>query len=70
MPKCKRTMSNICRTTKPLRLRNVICPYCGVGLSKGNSTKEHVLGLLQFVPKAVLSNQWNLIFTRAGNLYN
>jgi hypothetical protein len=38
----------------------VICPYCGVALSKENSTKEHVLAR-KFVPKGTLNNQWNLI---------
>ncbi len=46
--------------TKPLRLRNVICPYCGVALTKQNSTREHVIGR-KFVPKGTLENQWNLI---------
>jgi hypothetical protein len=46
--------------TKPVRLHNVICPYCGVALSKENSTKEHVVGR-KFVPKGTLASQWNLI---------
>jgi hypothetical protein len=47
-------------TNKPTRLKNVVCPYCGVGLSKENTTKEHVVGR-KFVPKGTLANQWNLI---------
>jgi len=45
---------------KPLRLHNVVCPYCGVALTKENTTKEHVIGR-KFVPKGTLENQWNLI---------
>lgn len=53
-------------TLKPLpearvsRLANVICPYCGGALTKGISTKEHVIGR-RFVPKGKLARSWNLI---------
>lgn len=46
--------------TKPIRLRNVICPYCGAALTGNNTTKEHVVGR-RFVPKGTLENNWNLI---------
>ncbi|RWN34161.1 MAG: hypothetical protein EOR97_05230 [Mesorhizobium sp.] len=47
-------------SNKAITLRNVICPYCGTGLSKENESKEHVIGR-KFVPKGTLQNQWNLI---------
>jgi hypothetical protein len=46
--------------TKPTRLFNVSCPYCGVSLTTENTTKEHVIGR-KFVPKGALENEWNLI---------
>ena len=45
---------------KPIRLRNVICPYCGVAITKETKTREHVIGS-NFVPKGTLKDQWNLI---------
>lgn len=45
---------------QPIRLRNVVCVYCGVRLTDGNSTKEHVVGR-RFVPLGKLDGQWNLI---------
>lgn len=42
------------------RLKNVVCPYCGVPLTGANSDKEHVIGR-NFVPRGKLAGQWNLI---------
>jgi hypothetical protein len=56
-------------TTKPLRLHNVICPYCGLSLTKANSTKEHVVGR-RFVPKGTLDNEWNLILNACRSCNN
>jgi hypothetical protein len=47
-------------TTKPVRLNNVTCPYCGTPLTEENTSREHVVGR-KFVPKGALENQWNLI---------
>lgn len=46
--------------TKPVRLHNVVCPYCGATLASDSTTKEHVVGR-KFVPKGPLENEWNLI---------
>ncbi|MBY4893065.1 HNH endonuclease [Rhodobacteraceae bacterium N5(2021)] len=45
---------------RAIRLRNVVCPYCGCDLTAENSTKEHVVGR-RFVPKGKLNGHWNLI---------
>ncbi len=46
--------------SRAIRLRNVVCPYCGCDLNADNSTKEHVVGR-RFVPKGKLNGNWNLI---------
>jgi len=51
------------------QLKNVICPYCGVGLDKGNVTKEHVVGR-GFVPRGSLENQPNLILRACRDCNN
>ena len=43
-----------------IRLRNVVCPYCGCALDNKITTKEHVVGR-RFVPKGKLHKSWNLI---------
>jgi hypothetical protein len=45
---------------RPIRLKNVICPYCGVVLTKATSTRDHVIAR-GFVPKGTLEDHWNLI---------
>jgi hypothetical protein len=55
--------------TKPVRLHNVICPYCGVALTESNTTKEHVIGR-KFVPKGTLENNWNLILNACRTCNN
>lgn len=55
--------------TRPVRLHNVVCPYCGVGLTHGNTTKEHVVGR-KFVPKGTLENNWNLILNACRTCNN
>ncbi|RRH87459.1 hypothetical protein EH240_36135 [Mesorhizobium tamadayense] len=45
---------------RPLSLRNQTCVYCGLALSPGNKTREHVIGR-RFVPDGKLQGQWNLI---------
>lgn len=52
-----------------IRLRNVICPYCGCGLASDNTTKEHVVGR-RFVPKGKLNGHWNLIVNACGPCNN
>jgi len=44
----------------PIALLNLTCVYCGVELTSGNATKEHVVGR-RFVPKGKLDGWWNLI---------
>lgn len=44
----------------PIALLNDTCVYCGVALTSGNATKEHVVGR-RFVPKGKLDGWWNLI---------
>jgi hypothetical protein len=55
-------------TTKPIRLKNRTCIYCG--RSFGNDarrTREHVIGL-NFVPeKSFKANDWNLIVWACGS---
>jgi hypothetical protein len=55
--------------TRPMRLRNVVCPYCGEPLTTANSTKEHVVGR-RFVPKGRLQNSWNLILNACRGCNN
>ena len=45
---------------KAIKLNNDNCAYCGIGLAKDASTKEHVIGR-KFVPKGKLNGCWNLI---------
>lgn len=52
-----------------IRLRNVICPYCGCDLTSANTTKEHVVGR-RFVPKGKLNGHWNLIVDACGPCNN
>lgn len=52
-----------------IRLRNVICPYCGCDLTSENTTKEHVVGR-RFVPKGKLNGHWNLIVNACGPCNN
>lgn len=44
---------------RPIRLKNVTCPFCGVGLEETAST-EHVIGR-RFVPRGKFNNHWNLL---------
>ena len=47
--------------TKPFRLKNRNCIYCGLPFDEGLEFDiEHVIGR-KFVPKNSLKNQWNLI---------
>src|SRR6266404_4166969 len=55
--------------TKPQRLYNVTCAYCGLALTKDNTTKEHVVGR-RFVPKGTLENEWNLILNACASCNN
>jgi len=52
-----------------IRLRNVVCAYCGCKLNAQNSTKEHVVGR-RFVPKGKLNGHWNLILNACGPCNN
>ena len=52
-------------SNRVLRLRNVVCPYCGAALTDGNREKEHVIGR-NFVPRGKLHAQWNLILNACG----
>lgn len=49
----------IYETTRPVRLKNRSCPYCGQELSAETSTDDHLIGR-RFVPKGSLNNSWNL----------
>jgi len=52
-----------------IRLRNLVCPYCGCNLTPANTTKEHVVGR-RFVPKGKLNGHWNLILNACGPCNN
>lgn len=52
-----------------IRLRNVVCPYCGCDLTAETATKEHVVGR-RFVPKGKLNGHWNLIVNACGPCNN
>lgn len=52
-----------------IRLRNVVCPYCGCDLSAKPATKEHVVGR-RFVPRGKLNGHWNLIVNACGPCNN
>lgn len=56
-------------TNRAIRLRNVICPYCGCDLTPKTTTKEHVVGR-RFVPKGKLNGHWNLIINACGPCNN
>jgi hypothetical protein len=45
---------------EPVVLRNLNCCYCGLAVSDGADSKEHVIGR-NFVPKGTLAGEWNLI---------
>ena len=47
-------------SNRAVRLRNERCPYCGVALTKANTTKEHIIAR-NLVPRGKLDAQWNLI---------
>jgi hypothetical protein len=55
-------MAEMKTLTKPIRLNNLNCIYCGNLFhdSEVRKTTEHVIGR-RFVPKGSLENQWNLI---------
>jgi len=55
--------------SRPIRLDNINCPYCGVRLTPSNRTKEHVIGR-RFVPKGRLEREWNLILWACGPCNN
>ena len=46
--------------TRAIRLKNVVCPYCGRLLDEKTRSEDHVIGR-KFVPKGSLENQPNLI---------
>lgn len=55
--------------TSAIRLRNIICAYCGCELTPATTTKEHVVGR-RFVPKGKLNANWNLILNACSPCNN
>lgn len=62
------TLTNL-PTKEVIRLKNVICPYCGCDLFASSLTKEHVVGR-RFVPKGKLNGHWNLILNACSPCNN